>query len=127
MVLEFAKMHGLGNDFMVLDLLTQATTLDPALIRKWADRRTGVGFDQLLAIEPPTDPAADFRYRIYNADGTEVEQCGNGARCAARYIAYRELSPKPVLVMRFEARTESQLNSIREVMLSWLRDQGVDA
>jgi diaminopimelate epimerase len=100
MHLEFAKMHGLGNDFMVLDLVTQAVALDASLIRAWADRRTGVGFDQLLAIEPPTDPAADFRYRIYNADGAEVEQCGNGARCAARYIAHRELSPKSVLVMQ---------------------------
>jgi diaminopimelate epimerase len=95
--LEFAKMHGLGNDFMVLDLVTQLFTLTPDRVRAWADRRTGVGFDQLLAIEPPTDPDFDFRYRIFNADGTEVEQCGNGARCAARFVALRQLSPKETL------------------------------
>jgi diaminopimelate epimerase len=100
MQLEFAKMHGLGNDFMVLDLVTQAFEPDERQIRLWSDRRTGVGFDQLLAIEPPTDPDADFRYRIYNADGSEVEQCGNGARCAALFIAHRQLSPKPVLVLQ---------------------------
>jgi diaminopimelate epimerase len=100
MQLEFAKMHGLGNDFMVLDLVSQSFELGEAQIRAWADRRTGVGFDQLLAIEPPTDPDADFRYRIFNANGGEVEQCGNGARCAARYIAHRQLSPKPALLLQ---------------------------
>ena len=98
--LQFAKMHGLGNDFMVLDLVTQHWEPTPEQVRIWADRRTGVGFDQLLLIEPPTDPEADFRYRIFNCDGTEVEQCGNGARCAAHYIAHRNLSPKPVLHMQ---------------------------
>jgi diaminopimelate epimerase len=100
MLLDFAKMHGLGNDFMVIDLVSQHCALGPARIRAWADRHTGVGFDQLLLIEPPTDPDADFRYRIFNADGTEVEQCGNGARCAARYIRHRKLSPKPSLVLQ---------------------------
>jgi len=100
MQLEFAKMHGLGNDFMVLDLVTQAFEPDERQIRLWSDRRTGVGFDQLLAIEPPTDPDADFRYRIFNADGSEVEQCGNGARCAALFIARRQLSRKPVLELQ---------------------------
>jgi diaminopimelate epimerase len=100
MQLEFAKMHGLGNDFMVLDLVTQVFELDGQRIRAWSDRRTGVGFDQLLAIEPPSDPDADFRYRIFNADGAEVEQCGNGARCAALFVARRQLSPKPVLVLQ---------------------------
>jgi diaminopimelate epimerase len=100
MQLEFAKMHGLGNDFMVLDLVTQVFELDEQRIRAWSDRRTGVGFDQLLAIEPPSDPDADFRYRIFNADGAEVEQCGNGARCAALFVARRQLSPKPVLVLQ---------------------------
>jgi diaminopimelate epimerase len=100
MLLEFAKMHGLGNDFMVIDLVSQDCELDAARIREWADRHTGVGFDQLLVIEPPADPDADFRYRIFNADGTEVEQCGNGARCAARYIRHRKLSPKPSLVLQ---------------------------
>jgi diaminopimelate epimerase len=100
MSLDFAKMHGLGNDFMVIDLVSQNAVLDAGRIRAWADRRTGVGFDQLLLIEPPGDPDADFRYRIFNADGSEVEQCGNGARCAARYIQHRKLSPKPSLVLQ---------------------------
>ena len=98
--LQFAKMHGLGNDFMVLDLVTQHWEPTPERVRIWSDRRTGVGFDQLLLIEPPTDPEADFRYRIFNCDGAEVEQCGNGARCAAYYIAHRNLSPKPILHMQ---------------------------
>jgi diaminopimelate epimerase len=93
-------MHGLGNDFMVLDLVTQQWAPSTAQVRAWADRRTGIGFDQLLLIEPPTDPDADFRYRIFNADGDEVEQCGNGARCAAHYISHRRLSPKPELIMQ---------------------------
>ncbi|MCB1685112.1 MAG: diaminopimelate epimerase, partial [Pseudomonadales bacterium] len=80
------KMHGLGNDFMVLDLVTQEAELTPQQILSWADRHTGVGFDQLLLIAPPTDPQADFRYRIFNSDGTEAEQCGNGTRCVARLV-----------------------------------------
>lgn len=99
MALEFAKMHGLGNDFMVVDLVTQPREISADQVRAWGDRRTGVGFDQLLLIAPPTDPDADFLYRIFNADGSEVEQCGNGARCAARYVAHRGLSPKPELVL----------------------------
>jgi diaminopimelate epimerase len=100
MKLEFAKMHGLGNDFMVLDLVSQDLCLSTEQVRAWADRRTGVGFDQLLTIEPPSEPDADFRYRIYNADGAEVEQCGNGARCAARFIELHKLSPKASLRMQ---------------------------
>ena len=80
MLLRFTKMHGLGNDFMVIDLVTQHAQLLPKQIRQWSDRHTGIGFDQLLVVEPPSCPDADFRYRIYNADGSEVEQCGNGAR-----------------------------------------------
>jgi len=97
MTLEFAKMHGLGNDFMVIDLISQDLCLTPAQITAWADRRTGIGFDQLLTVEPPTEPDADFRYRIYNADGSEVEQCGNGARCVARFVELLKLSPKTTL------------------------------
>ncbi|MFM7121367.1 MAG: diaminopimelate epimerase, partial [Gammaproteobacteria bacterium] len=99
MQLEFSKMHGLGNDFMVLDLVTQLFVPTPEQIRAWSDRHTGVGFDQLLAIEPPDNPEADFRYRIYNADGSEVEQCGNGARCAALFVVARQLSPKRSLLL----------------------------
>ena len=107
MKLEFAKMHGLGNDFMVLDLISQDLEPTRDQIIAWADRRTGIGFDQMLTISAPTDPDADFRYRIYNADGAEVEQCGNGARCAARFIAERRLSPKDTLVLETLAGTIS--------------------
>ena len=97
--LRFTKMHGLGNDFMVIDLVTQRAQLTPEQIRAWADRRTGIGFDQLLTLEPPTHPESDFRYRIFNADGAEVEQCGNGARCVGRFISAQQLSPKPTLTL----------------------------
>ena len=102
-MLEFAKMHGLGNDFMVLDLVSQEYALNAEQICAWADRHTGVGFDQLLTVEPPNQPDADFRYRIFNADGQEAEQCGNGARCVAVYIAHRQLSPKTHLRLQTEA------------------------
>ncbi|WP_150304437.1 diaminopimelate epimerase [Pseudomonas saliphila] len=94
MLLRFTKMHGLGNDFMVIDLITQHVQLSPRLIRLWSDRNTGVGFDQLLVVEPPRSPEADFRYRIFNADGSEVEQCGNGARCFARFVQDKRLTAK---------------------------------
>jgi len=97
MRIRFSKMHGLGNDFMVVDLVTQHVEIDAGLVRRWADRRTGVGFDQLLTVEPPTSPDADFRYRIFNADGSEAEQCGNGARCFAKFVADHRLSMKPSL------------------------------
>jgi len=100
MWLEFAKMHGLGNHFMVVDLVTQQCEITPERVRAWGDRNTGVGFDQLLLIEPPTDPEADFRLRIFNTDGSEAKQCGNGARCVAWYVANRRLSPKPELVLQ---------------------------
>jgi len=100
MWLEFAKMHGLGNDFMVVDLVTQQCEITAELARGWGDRRTGVGFDQLLLVEPPSDPDADFRFRIFNTDGSEAKQCGNGARCVAWYVAERRLSPKPELVLQ---------------------------
>lgn len=91
MALGFTKMHGLGNDFVVIDGLRQSPTLDPGTVRRIADRRLGVGCDQLLVVEPPRD-GADFGYRIYNADGGEVEQCGNGARCVARFVREQGLS-----------------------------------
>ena len=97
--LRFAKMHGLGNDFMVIDLVTQDFRLAPPLIRRWADRKTGIGFDQLLAVEPPTAPDVDFDYRIFNADGSAAEQCGNGARCIVYFIHHRQLSFKPCLTL----------------------------
>lgn len=91
MALAFTKMHGLGNDFVVVDGINQAPGLDPGRVRRIADRRQGVGCDQLLVVEPPRD-GADFGYRIFNADGGEVEQCGNGARCVARFVREHGLS-----------------------------------
>ncbi|MCG6656552.1 diaminopimelate epimerase [Halomonas campisalis] len=94
MLLHFTKMHGLGNDFMVVDLVTQRARLRDEQIRRLADRRFGIGFDQLLVVEPPRDPDMDFRYRIFNADGSEVENCGNGARCFARFVRDQRLTHK---------------------------------
>ncbi|PRY71075.1 diaminopimelate epimerase [Halomonas ventosae] len=94
MLLHFTKMQGLGNDFMVVDLVTQRAHLADDQIRQLADRRFGIGFDQLLVVEPPRDPEMDFRYRIYNADGSEVENCGNGARCFARFVRDQRLTHK---------------------------------
>lgn len=91
---HFSKMHGLGNDFMVVDCITQNIFFSPDLIRRLADRNTGVGFDQLLVVEAPYDPETDFHYRIFNADGSKVEQCGNGARCFARFVRMKGLTNK---------------------------------
>lgn len=91
---HFSKMHGLGNDFMVVDCITQNVFFSQELIRRLADRHTGVGFDQLLVVEAPYDPETDFHYRIFNADGSEVEQCGNGARCFARFVRLKGLTNK---------------------------------
>lgn len=94
MLLRFTKMHGLGNDFMLLDLISQGLHIRPEQIRQLADRRRGIGFDQLLIVEPPDNPQMDFKYRIFNADGTEAEQCGNGARCFLRFVRDRGLTTK---------------------------------
>jgi len=95
--LRFTKMHGLGNDFMVVDAISQPFRLRPEMIRELADRNFGIGFDQLLVVEPPGLPDVDFRYRIFNADGSEVEQCGNGARCCARFVRDQRLTNKKVI------------------------------
>lgn len=92
--MQFSKMHGLGNDFMVVDAVTQNVFFSPDLIRRLADRHLGVGFDQLLVVEPPYDPDLDFHYRIFNADGGEVAQCGNGARCFAHFVRMKGLTNK---------------------------------
>jgi diaminopimelate epimerase len=94
MLLRFTKMHGLGNDFMVVDLISQHAHIQPKHAKAWGDRHTGVGFDQLLLVETPTRPDVDFRYRIFNCDGSEVEQCGNGARCFARFVVDKRLTVK---------------------------------
>src|SRR3954469_397788 len=92
--LRFAKMQGQGNDFVVLDGVRQRVELSPQDVRALADRHFGVGFDQLLVVEPARSREADFPYRIYNADGGEVEQCGNGARCFARFVLDEKLTEK---------------------------------
>jgi diaminopimelate epimerase len=97
MRMRFTKMHGQGNDFVVIDGLSQLVTLTPPLVRALASRHFGIGCDQVLLVERPRDAANDFRYRIWNADGGEVEQCGNGARCFARFVRDQGLTQKDIL------------------------------
>lgn len=94
-MMQFTKMQGLGNDFVVIDAMHSPFALSTAEIQQMANRRYGVGFDQLLVIEPAKNGAADFNFRIFNADGGEAEQCGNGARCVALYIKQHKLCSKP--------------------------------
>jgi diaminopimelate epimerase len=94
MKIKFTKMHGAGNDFVVIDAISQAIDFTPAQWKRIADRRFGIGADQMLVVENTRLPDVDFRYRIYNADGGEVEQCGNGARAFARFISEKGLSAK---------------------------------
>ena len=103
MRVKFTKMHGAGNDFVVVDATRVPLTLDAANIRRLADRHVGIGFDQMLIVEPPRNPDTDFYYRIFNADGGEVSQCGNGARCFVRYVHDRGLSAKSAI--RVETRS----------------------
>ncbi len=99
MKIKFSKMHGLGNDFVVIDGMRQYVAFTSEQIRALGDRHTGIGFDQLLLVEPPEAPGADFRYRIFNADGGEVEQCGNGARCFVRFVHDQKLTDKNAIVV----------------------------
>lgn len=94
MLMKFTKMHGLGNDFVVIDAVTQNVRITASMVRRLADRKTGIGCDQVLVIEPPSATDIDFDYRIFNCDGAEVEQCGNGARCLARFVQDRQLTGK---------------------------------
>ncbi|WP_371822545.1 diaminopimelate epimerase [Methylococcus sp. EFPC2] len=94
MKLNFVKMQGLGNDFVVIDGVRQRVELSVEQVRHLGHRHFGIGFDQLLLVEPPLSANADFRYRIFNADGSEVSQCGNGARCFARFVYEQGLSDK---------------------------------
>jgi len=94
MVVKFTKMQGSGNDFMVVDSISQHVHLRPEQIKRLAHRNFGIGFDQLLLVEPPSQPDIDFKYRIYNADGSEAEQCGNGARCFAKFVRDNRLTNK---------------------------------
>jgi diaminopimelate epimerase len=110
MNLRFTKMQGLGNDFVVIDATREPFRPEAALLRRLTDRRFGVGCDQVLVIDPPPSPAADFGYRIYNADGSESGQCGNGVRCVARYVREHGLCDKPCLrVHTRTSRMEVQL------------------
>ena len=113
--LKFTKMHGLGNDFMVVDGVNQAFEPQEAPLTQWANRHTGVGFDQLLLVEKAGAADVDFRYRIFNADGSEVEQCGNGARCFARFVADKGLSNKQ----------EFRVETARGVIVPRLLDSGL--
>jgi len=94
MNLRFTKMHGAGNDFVIIDMVRQSATLSPNQIRRIANRQRGIGCDQVLLVEAPDQPDADFRYRIFNPDGSEAGQCGNGARCFARFVKEQNLSWK---------------------------------
>ena len=115
MQLKFSKMHGLGNDFMVLQLLDQQTDLDAARIRTWANRKTGIGFDQLLLIETTEEPGCDFSYRIFNRDGGEVEHCGNGARCVPRFLHDKGYSDK----------TEMSFSMLKGILHTRLEEDGL--
>ncbi len=97
MRLHFTKMQGLGNDFVVIDATRAPVTLNAEQLRRLGDRRFGVGCDQILLVEPPRLPGTEFHYRIFNADGSEVEQCGNGARCFARFVRDRGLTHSDVI------------------------------
>lgn len=99
MLLKFTKMHGAGNDFVVLDGIRQNIELTPEQLRLLADRHFGVGCDQILVVEKSDNKEADFRYRIFNSDGGEVEQCGNGARCFMRFVHDRKLTAKREIVV----------------------------
>lgn len=97
MRIKFTKMHGLGNDFVMIDAISQAVTMTPERARKLANRHFGVGCDQVLIVEAPSHPENDFKYRIFNADGSEVENCGNGARCFAVFVRLRRLTHKTII------------------------------
>ena len=114
MRLKFTKMHGLGNDFVVLDATRHPIPLSPAQLRLLADRRLGIGCDQILQVEPPRQPDTDFYYRIFNADGGEVEQCGNGARCLVRYVHDQGLT----------AKTEIRVGTLSGVIAPRLESDG---
>ncbi len=119
MLIQFSKMHGLGNDFVVIDGVTQKIFLSTEMIKKLGDRHFGIGFDQLLLVEPPYDPEQDFHYRIFNADGSEVQQCGNGARCFARFVRLKGLTNKDrIAVSTMSGRIVLQLEQDNQVTVN---------
>ena len=112
----FFKMHGIGNDFLVFDRVSQQVEFDEQQVRAWGDRRTGIGFDQLLLIDPPSEPDADFWFRIYNTDGSIAQQCGNGTRAVALLANHLGLSKKNSLTWQSEAgRIHTVLNNTDQV------------
>ena len=98
-MINFTKMHGIGNDFIVINQMSSNFNLNEKSIRSLADRKFGIGFDQLLIVELTKNPKAEFKYRIFNADGKEVEQCGNGARCFYRYIQHHKLTQNKIVLV----------------------------
>lgn len=117
MVIEFTKMHGLGNDFVVIDAISQSISLTTMQIQEIANRHFGVGCDQLLLVEKPTTTQAEFRYRIFNADGGEVEQCGNGARCFALFVRQQGLTTNKSIAVEtagglIELKVEGELVTV---------------
>lgn len=122
MKLKFTKMHGAGNDFVVIDGVNQAVSLSTAQYRMLADRRFGVGADQILVVEPSNTEGVDFRYRIYNADGGEVEQCGNGSRAFVRFVVDKHLTKKTsIRVETLAGVIEPRMNADQSVTV----DMGV--
>lgn len=120
MTLHFTKMHGLGNDFMVIDAINQTVHLDKDTIIALGRRDTGAGFDQCLLVEAPRDADTDFFYRIYNADGQEVGQCGNGARCLARFVNHYKLTNKQhITVATKTTRMHLQINADETVTVDF--------
>jgi diaminopimelate epimerase len=103
--MKFTKMHGLSNDFVVIDGVRQHINLTTNAIKHIADRNLGIGCDQILLVEPPSDKTVDFNYRIFNCDGSEVDQCGNGARCMGRFIADQQLSGGKTILLQTKNRT----------------------
>ena len=114
MKLKFTKMHGAGNDFVVIDAINQQVAFTPAQWQRLADRRFGIGADQMLVVEKPQSSGVDFRYRIYNSDGGEVEQCGNGARAFVRYVIEKGLTAKRVI----------RVETLSGVIEPWMEDDG---
>ena len=119
MLIQFSKMHGLGNDFVVVDGVTQKVFFNAETLKRLGDRHFGIGFDQLLLVEPPYDPDLDFHYRIFNADGSEVQQCGNGARCFARFVSLIGLTNKDrIAVSTVSGRIVLQLEDNDQVTVN---------
>jgi len=119
MVVKFTKMHGLGNDFVVIDATSAPLDLSVQLLQKISNRKTGVGCDQLLIVEAASEPDVDFNYRVINQDGTEVGQCGNGARCLARFVHEQGLTDKRDLIVKtITTRLQLKLNDLDHIVVN---------